>query len=331
MKIAVYHGKNEGMRSLKILSDDLCSRIEGAYPVNNISGLKGADVILNLIIESVPKVEDARRFVGFGKQVCLFTGNVLDYKQEELVGLLYYCMKIPLVVHSYFHLEGVTETLKVYRPDVRKRILDNTTLNLCGVTEELISETINDKNKWIVPHNRGNKGQKNMDEHITISNKVFGAISMSKEELPTHKFYLLESENIEDLHSRFDLKNYVLEYCPSTREEYVQNCKEAGVFICTSNFESFGLMYIELLASGVVGIFLDKPWVRQLLPDYKLVASKEEMPSLVLSVMKDYKKASIYIHKKVIPDIQSKYTFDRFAKDITTTLETTYERSRKDK
>jgi len=102
-----------------------------------------------------------------------------------------------------------------------------------------------------------------------------------------------------------DVYNCMFQY--SSREDYVNYIKNVGFFVSTSNYESFGLYYLELLASGVVGVFVDKPWIRKLLPDYKYIVNKNHVVSVVGQLHSDYVAANKYIHDDVIPFIKLKY------------------------
>jgi hypothetical protein len=88
------------------------------------------------------------------------------------------------------------------------------------------------------------------------------------------------------------------------------------LFLCTSNYESFGLYYLELLASGAVGVFLDKPWVRALLPGYRYVAKKDDLLGMLKHVREHHAEAKQYIQENVLPFIRATYTIDRFAGEL---------------
>lgn len=325
MKIAVYYGKNDGQRSLKVMTDDICSMIEGAYPVAKIQDLKGADIILNIVIADIPKIEEARRFVGFGRQVCFFSSNVKEYTKEVMVGLLMYMHRIPLIIHSKFHYDEVLERVRAFNPVLQRKIKSNMHLVECGITQEFIPTGENDKNRWMVPYNRVNREYKNIDLHIETTNYVRAMHSIKDIETPIQDFYLIDYEDFDDLATRFDFTGYNLQYCPKDRADYIRNCQKSGMFICTSVHESFGLMYLELLAAGVVGIFLDKKWIRNLLPDYKLITDKKGLATMVASVYNDYNKASNYVIKKVAPEIHKRYSFTSFVDGIHNVLEIEYD------
>lgn len=58
--------------------------------------------------------------------------------------------------------------------------------------------------------------------------------------------------------------------------EFVATAEQASAFVCMSRTESYGIGWLELLAAGVLGVFDDKPWVRDLLPEYPYVTSSTD-------------------------------------------------------
>ncbi|HHV20503.1 MAG TPA: glycosyltransferase family 4 protein [Propionibacterium sp.] len=52
-----------------------------------------------------------------------------------------------------------------------------------------------------------------------------------------------------------------------TREGYWEALAGTTAFLATSRSESYGLEYIEALMAGVIGIFVDAPWARAILPE----------------------------------------------------------------
>ncbi|NLT29164.1 MAG: glycosyltransferase family 1 protein [Propionibacterium sp.] len=68
----------------------------------------------------------------------------------------------------------------------------------------------------------------------------------------------------------------------STREGYWEALAGTTAFLATATEESYGLGYVEAMVSGAIGIFPDREWVPQLLPEgypfiYRNLAEAEEM------------------------------------------------------
>lgn len=320
MNIAIYVGKNDEQRSQRIMAEDLCSRMEGSWIAAKIPDLKGADVVLNLVIDDVPKIEETRRYVGYGKQVCLFAGCASEFKFEQRIALLVWLHKIKIIVHSNWHYKYILEQLKVFSPAMQRDLKKNLILSLGGITDEFVCTEENRKSIWIVPCNRFAYTAKNTKLHMEVIAKVCATNVKVRND-----FYMIASENLEELKTKYDLSWYNVHHCPIDRNEYVRNAQRAGMFLCTSIEESFGLMYLELLACGVVGVFLDVPWIRELLPGYRYLASKEDLPAMMLKVYKSYGVASNYVKSEVMPYVEQHYRFERFVNEVIEIVESCYE------
>ncbi|AYD90133.1 glycosyltransferase family 1 protein [Actinomyces sp. 2119] len=68
----------------------------------------------------------------------------------------------------------------------------------------------------------------------------------------------------------------------ATRSSYWQALARTTAFLATAQEESYGLLYVEALGAGVVGVMPDRPWARALVPQgypflYRDAAQAEEM------------------------------------------------------
>lgn len=58
-----------------------------------------------------------------------------------------------------------------------------------------------------------------------------------------------------------------------SKDDYYASLWQDTAFLATSKDESYGLVYVEAMYAGQVGVFLEAPWVRQVVPaDYPFVA-----------------------------------------------------------
>lgn len=58
-----------------------------------------------------------------------------------------------------------------------------------------------------------------------------------------------------------------------SKDDYYRSLWQDTAFLATSNDESYGLSYLEAMYAGQVGVFLESPWVRQVVPEnYPFVA-----------------------------------------------------------
>ena len=85
------------------------------------------------------------------------------------------------------------------------------------------------------------------------------------------------------------------------RSTFYGNMFRAHAFICMSKAESYGISYYEMLYSGLVGIFLRRPWQDAVLPkSYPFIAeNKSELRDMALWIMANYADAQ----KKIQPTI----------------------------
>lgn len=164
--------------------------------------------------------------------------------------------------------------------------------------------------KWVVPYNRLNSGQKNIGVHASLS-ASFNKVMLGKID---HLFIVFGSMSRGKV---VDLSPYTMVEQPATREEYLSIISDRGAFLCTSNYESFGIYYLELMCTGAVGVFLKKSWVDLLLPGYPLIANdKEEALGMMVSVSRQYDYWHEVLVTEWVPYIRKTYDLQEFATRI---------------
>jgi hypothetical protein len=72
------------------------------------------------------------------------------------------------------------------------------------------------------------------------------------------------------------------------REEFVGLLGSADVFVCNSRSETYGVGWLEMLGTGLLGVFRESWWVRDMLPSwYPLVASSQpEQVEMTVAALK---------------------------------------------
>lgn len=319
MKVALYTGNNGDTRALANRAKNLMELWPDAYVAAKIADLKGSDVVFNQMLDQIERVEAQRRFTGCGKQVCLFAANVAELGVMTVRQCLLWLEHVPVVVHSPFHLREVRDQLQVFSPAHRRKLEANLHYIPGGIHADFTAAGTNDRAQWVVPYNRFNQQQKQMALHAELTQKTMFLLRGEK----VQTTYYLRNVEEELAGATTDLSLYNVQPCPPTRAEYIANAQKSGMFLSTSAYESFGMMYLELLLAGNVGVFLDRPWIRELLPDYQLVASKKDLPAMMAAVYRDYDKAQAYVRDHVAPHIRQNYTFTAFAEKLRALLETT--------
>ncbi len=290
------------------LHDELVKRGHEVQMDYNCSNLRG--VIIDLTFRDVHKIEKQKRFTRIDG-IIVKTECLNQHSKEKAIFLLSFGMKYPLIACSPFQYKSIINLVNdVFSKKYKLGILENLhTINL-GIEDSFKVRGMNDKNYFIVPFNRVNQFEKNIKLHSRITSEV-------KKLLPKTKHYLfyLQELSKNNLKYQRELEPYLLSECPA-REEYINNCNKAGIFISTSNHESFGLYYLELLKSGCVGVFLKKSWVSQLLPNYPYLSDENGLIKMVKHVYDNYEEARDHIMNKTIPFIEKNYSFKQFVNGI---------------
>lgn len=311
---AIYVGKNVKGSSMYLVAEQIADRVEGVDVVESTSKLAHYKFVLNMVLEDTAKIVTMKRFTGV-KTI----RNFLACNWEELDtclrgSVLMHSLENGLVVHSkYSHDSVMTYAKRYFNASTLSVLMRKIRFVPYGVSNEF---EVSDKpaTNWIVPYNRVNHTQKNLKLHSEISHKFSSVCALRG--LPyNHKMVLLDGYGSFGSEDK-SLLAYETSKQPETRQGYLDFISDRGSFLCTSNFESFGIYYLELLCSGTVGVFLDKKWVRDLLPGYPLIArGREEAIELMLRVSSDHSLRSEVI-SKVVPFIKERYNLDLFATEV---------------
>ena len=114
---------------------------------------------------------------------------------------------------------------------------------------------------------------------------------------------------------------YEISQQPDTREGYVANARRCGLFFSVAQYESFGIYYMELLFAGAVGVFLDRPWVRRLIPEYPFIVGKSEIVPCMLHIRENYDQVREPQVDKVLPALRERFSLAGFTASLVRDLE----------
>lgn len=254
--------------------------------------------------------------------VSLWTGNWEDYALIDQFAYVGCLLKpkvngIPIkhVSHSHHTDSGVKEFLRKWLPpSVAGEVASRLSVNLFGISPEFMQDGENAPDLMIVPYNRVNQSQKNLKLHVEISRQYVQWASAKGFDPKIDFFY---AGKFSPDKKSYDVGADLYHYQPQNdRPTFIASASRYGTFLSTSMYESFGIYYLELLASGVVGVFLDRPWVRRLLPDYRFIAAKSDLPGMLAWVRENHAEAREYVIQTVRPKIAVDYSLDRFCAQL---------------
>jgi len=171
-----------------------------------------------------------------------------------------------------------------------------------------------------VPYNRINQAQKNIKLHAEVTQQHLNWLSVTHGVETKADFYYAPGFGPEDKSYRFNRTVYNFIPQIKGRNEYAENLRGYGMFLSTSLFEGFGLAFLEMLASGLVGVFLDRPWIRLLLPEYRYIVPAGELAPCMAHVRENFEEARAYVLKEIVPLIQKKYALRRFCEEVVALL-----------
>lgn len=119
-------------------------------------------------------------------------------------------------------------------------------------------------------------------------------------------------------------KDFLTVYYSVQTEEFIEHLKDADVFLCFSDDEGAGLSFVEMLASGLVGIYRDKPWLAGRMDGYPWKAAKiEECGTILGAVVKSFKSVREKFFEGRFADVEiERFDFQRVAKSVETVIDT---------
>ena len=325
-RIAVVTGGKEGL-SIIVMAHDLVRVFRDLgyeAEVVDIDDRKLSDKVHHTVVVNVLeyRVADLHALLKFKHPLALFTvfaSNPFEFEMPLTAGVLAHFRKgrsgdipIRLIAHSPVLAGELQRAARdIFAPSLARQITGNTVQINWGVRDEFAPGAQADRNLWVVPYNRFAFWQKDIPLHIEVSAAVQTALAARKHKVE-HVFRYLawQKKELPEGHP------YTLVAQDDDRDGYMAFLRRAGLFLCTSRVESFGIYYLELLASGCVGVFLDKEWNRLLLPNYRYRGSSAELPGILAHVHENHAEARAYVISEVIPEIRSRLSLRSFAESV---------------
>jgi glycosyltransferase involved in cell wall biosynthesis len=301
------------------LAKSIANCIPGAVVSNRQSDLDHVDLVVNVDWEATPKLVTAQRFQHYKKLVVVLGGNFEELTAGDKLGLIgRVTPRIPLVVHSRHSHNAVTKFARTWLNATKlRKILESVHCILYGIEDAFEWSEEKNKYKWVVPFNRIDRKHKDIDLHYAITGKVTNALLL-RDGIKLDSMFIY-SPKLWQAAPPSEFPDYRYVDQPSSRDDYRGLVKDCGMFLCTSKSESFGIYYLELMCTGAVGVFLDKPWVRTLLPVAdKLIFSKEDLAAGAIHVLDNYEEYRQYLKEVVVPYIRQTYRLQKFVDEVVT-------------
>jgi len=222
---------------------------------------------------------------------------------------------VQLVAHSKHTTDLVQKLLRsMMSPSFARAVSAQLETVMYGI-ESGFEPGTNDPDSLVVPYNRINQTQKRCGLQATITHE-YNLMSLSRGRNVTSTFYRGAADYaMSDVPAEM-VGVHEFQQEPASREVFKVNARTHGMFVCTSLFESFGIYYLELLASGVVGVFADAPWHKSLLPGYRYTAKSQHLSAMMMHVRENYDEARRYLLDEVRPAIIEKYSISRFNAEL---------------
>lgn len=326
MKILVLGESSPGL-SITLMGEHMCAYFESKghdvafadvgrtdRPDLSTKGLSkmGGRHIVSLSEWKIPSIRGMVRYQRPLSVQSIYCGNFEDKDETDTTYFLSQFVKPPVptyhVCHSYHsHAKTVQHARKVFTPSIVQLIAQHTKVFPFGI-EEGFAPGKNDPDKMIAPFNR-KASQKKIDLHMEVLQKYQAKYGGQC------KLWHAPNWGFDEDHPVVTSGVYDVEPQYADRAQFKQAVSEYGLFLCTSQFESFGIYYLELLAAGVVGVFLDRPWINDLLPNYPFIASAADLPATLMAVREDY-EASRKLVQEYLASVMEMYRVERFYEDL---------------
>lgn len=329
MKIAALVSSKPGI-STTLVGEQVIKALEGrghevvAIPVDTTKGFGGAAglPVLSLVEGRIGALIEQIRFLHPTRIVSVMLANWEEYDLSFQLGYLARFSQariggVPIthVSHSWHSDAEMRKTIREYlAPTVGRAIQSRMKVVHFGI-EHGFGSGENHPDRLIVPYNRVNQTQKNVRLHASIT-RLYMQWAATKGYEPRTTFLYADGFGPDQKDFAFDREVYDFCHQPPDRAMFKTLISNAGMFLSTSMFESFGIYYLELLRSGVVGLFLDRPWVRLLLPNYPYVGFASELPAMMAHVRENFSGAQHMINSAIIPYIDAHYRLEQFVAGI---------------
>jgi hypothetical protein len=295
--------------SLNIMAKDLAEELDklGHKTLVTAKYMDGAtfrpDLLLNFDPKQFVYVQSAAgRWWYCDKLVNVFTMSCENYTEPMMSGYLATAFETTMVcISPAIRRDLINRAKRLFAPAQVRRLDKNLLLIPYGVRDLFTFEKKKNLDAWLAPFTR-----------FTPSKVQFHQ--------PTTTIYMSEALSLSKLND-LTTDGYTVKPIILDRKRFALELRQYAFAIATSLFESFGLYYIEALLSGIVVLFNDFPWAKELLPTYPFIVPVEDLPKLALWVREHYDEAFAEV-EKIQPFIRERYLLPCFAQNLLDALPT---------
>lgn len=277
------------------------------------------DLLLNFIPKEVIVIaKQAGRYFYCGRMITVFTPGISIFWDSQLSYMLMSVLDgVPIIAHSPSIYESlVAKTRRYFAPAVARMILDGMHLIPYGVSSGYTfrRREIGERDTYIAPFTRAVEDHKRFSVHQGITLRMQSLLAL-KGLAPKLTAFYASSGKLSHVAER-DMAGYLVKEIVLDREAYALELQNYAFSISTSDYESFGLYYIELILSGVIVLFADFPWVRKLLPGYPFIYPEKSLPEMAVALQLNYDAAFNQLEQNVLPFVRNNYLLEIFANKL---------------
>lgn len=124
---------------------------------------------------------------------------------------------------------------------------------------------------------------KRFDDVLNITSKIFQSGRKVKGICSTPE--MKTEEELDALKTKHPFCEF---HAKTSKVDFFKKLVQGDFFICLSTTDSFGTAYWEMLYMGLVGVFIDAPFIREVLPPgYPFIAKNEEEVAAMVCMLVD--------------------------------------------
>jgi hypothetical protein len=107
------------------------------------------------------------------------------------------------------------------------------------------------------------------------------------------------------------------------RERYLETLGDGDILLCTPNYEGTGLAYMEAVRSGQIPVFLNRPWIRERVPEWYpyFAGSVDSMGKVIHHIIGNLDEARVHA-KRLVLHWEPMFKASFVAKDLLRLFET---------